>query len=88
MAGVVTNEQVADAVLVTIAAEHLSLPLAVTVLLTEQESAGAVKLVVKRLNAPGAKVMGPITAVLSVGWLFTTNTLVSVMLPELLTMPE
>ena len=68
-------------------AVQLSLPMAVTVLLTEQASKGAVKLAVKLLTAPGASVSGPMTGVLLVGWLSTTNTLFSVTLPALLTVP-
>ena len=37
--------------------------------------------------APAASVIGPITVVLGTGWLSTTNTLVSVTLPVLLTVP-
>src|ERR1035437_9954654 len=61
MPGVVTSGQVADAVLVTMTAVHLSLPVAITVLLTEQASMGAVKVTVKLLTAPGASVSGPMT---------------------------
>jgi hypothetical protein len=85
--GVVASVQVAVAVFVTETKLQLSLPLAVTVLLTVQLSAGAVKLAVKLLIAPGASVNGPTTAVLATGWLFTTNTLFNVTLPELRTVP-
>jgi hypothetical protein len=88
MPGVVTSEQVAVAVFVTINAEQLSLPVAVTMLATRQESEGDVKLTVKFRAVPGSSVMGPMTAVLIAGWLFTTNTLFNVTLPELLTIPE
>ena len=55
IAGAVTNEQVADSVSVTTVAVQASVPLAVTVLLTEQASIGAVKLAVKLADAPGAR---------------------------------
>src|SRR6266850_1816942 len=41
----------------------------------------------KLADWPGASVIGPKTDVLEPGWLFTTRTLVRVMLPELLTVP-
>ena len=65
---------------------QLSLPLAVTVLLTEQASAGAVKLAVKLADAPGAR-LGTVNTVLGTDWLLTTVTLFSVTLPEFLTVP-
>jgi len=86
--GVVVSGQVADAAPVTMSAVQLSAPEAVTVLDTEQTSVGAVKLAVKALEAPGASVNGPTTGVLGAGWLFTTYTLFSVLLPELRTVPE
>ena len=43
--------------------EQMSTPRAVTVLLTEQASAGAVKVATIGVEAPGARVIGPITAV-------------------------
>ena len=61
--GAVTNGHVADELAVTTVAVQASLPLAVTVLLTEQASIGAVKLVVKSADAPGASVIGPVTGV-------------------------
>jgi hypothetical protein len=87
MAGAPIKEQVADAVLDTEVPVQLSLPVAVTVLLTEQVSTGLVKVVVKLTEAPGKIVSGPITGVLAEGWLLTTNTLTSVTLPELPTVP-
>jgi hypothetical protein len=61
MPGVVMSGHVADAVFVTKACVQLSLPVTVTVLLTEQELMGAVKLAVKFAEAPGASVSGPMT---------------------------
>src|ERR1035437_8662894 len=87
MPGVVTSGQVTDAVLVTGAAVQLSLPLAVTVLLTEQPSMDVVKLAVKLTVAPGASVIGPMTGVLGTGWLLPPTPLFRVPLPELRTGP-
>ena len=87
MPGVDLSGQVADAAFVTGSPVQLSLPVAVTVLLTVQAVVGAVKLAVKLLEAPGARVSGPRTAVLGAGWLLMTNTLFSVTLPEFLTFP-
>ena len=86
MRGVVTSVQVAEALLLTKACVQLSLPLAVTVLLTEQASAGAVKAAVKLVDAPGAK-LATLRTVLGTDWLLTTVTLLSVTLPGLLTVP-
>src|ERR1019366_2403618 len=86
MPGVVTSGQVTDAVLVTGAAVQLSLPLAVTVLLTEQPSMDVVKLAVKFADAPGAR-LGTVNTVLGTDWLLTTITLFKVTLPELRTVP-
>ena len=86
MLGVVVSVQVAEALLFTTAPVQLSLPLAVTVLLTEQASAGAVKLAVKLADAPGAK-LGTVNTVLGEDWLLTTVTLFKVTLPEFRTVP-
>ena len=86
MPGVVTSGQVADAVLVTMTFVQLSLPVAITVLLTEQASMGAVKLAVKFADAPGAR-LGTVNTVLGTDWLLTTTTLFKVTLPELRTVP-
>jgi hypothetical protein len=86
MRGVVTSVQVADALLLTAVSAQLSLPLAVTVLLTEHASAGAVKLAVKLADAPGAR-LGTVSTVLGEAWLLTTATLFKVTLPEFLTVP-
>ena len=56
MRGVVKSGQVAEALSETGDDEHASLPVAVTVLLTEHASAGAVKLALKLAEAPGASV--------------------------------
>jgi len=86
MAGAVVSVQVAEAVWVTRIAEQASLPLAVTVLLTEHASAGAVKLAVKLADAPGARV-GTVRTVLGTARSLTTVTLLSATLPGLLTVP-
>src|SRR5205809_821551 len=41
----------------------------------------------KLADWPGVSPFGPLLGALEVGWLFTTRTLVRVMLPELLTVP-
>jgi len=63
MLGVVISGQVVDAVFVTRSAVQLSLPVAVTILLTEQASAGAAKVAVKGADAPGAR-LGIVSTVL------------------------
>ncbi len=55
MLGVVRSGHVADALCETNVPAQLSVPVAVTVLLTEQASAGAVKLAVKAAETPGAR---------------------------------
>ena len=82
--GIVSNPQIADALLVTGIAVQASLPVAVTELLMEQEFNGATKPAVKLLKAPGAR-LGRIKTVLS--WLLTTTTFFRVTLPGLLTVP-
>ena len=62
----------AVALVVTRAPEQASLPLAVTVLLTEHASAGAVKLAVKLVVAPGAR-LATVNTVLGTDWLLTTS---------------
>ena len=57
-----------------------------TVLLTEQALAGAVKPTVKFAEARGAR-LATASTVLGVAWVSTTDTLVSVIFPELLTVP-
>jgi hypothetical protein len=84
--GVVINGQVDDAVLVTICEVQLSLPVAVTVLLTVQASIGAVKLAVKLADAWTAR-LGTVKTVLGEAWLLTTVTLFKMTLPELVTIP-
>ena len=86
MPGVVISVQVADAVFVTITRVQLSLPVAFTVLLTEQASTGAVKLAKKFANAPGAR-LGTVNTVLGDAWLLTTVTLFKMTLPVLVTIP-
>jgi hypothetical protein len=84
MSGVVISLQMADAVFVTMACVQMSLPVAITVLLTEQASMGAVKLAPKVANAPGVK-LGTVNTVPI--WLLTTTTLFKVMLPVFRTVP-
>jgi hypothetical protein len=86
MLGAVISVQVAEAVFVTGAEVQLSLPVAVTVLLTEHASAGAVKLAVKFADAPGAR-LGTLRTVLGTAWLSVTVTAFNVTLPEFLTVP-
>jgi hypothetical protein len=84
--GVVISVQVADAVFVTMSCVQLSLPVTVTVLLTEQESVGAVKLAVKFADAWGAR-LATVSTVLGEAWLSTTVTLFKMTLPEFVTNP-
>ena len=86
MAGAVVSGQVADALLVTTVPVQASLPLAVTVLLTEHASAGVVKLAVKLAEAPTAR-LATFNTVLGEDWLLTTVTLFNAMLPEFRTVP-
>ena len=86
MLGTVARGQVAGALLETSAAVQESLPVAVTVLLTDQALTGVVKLPVKLLMAPGSSVATVKTGVAPLR-LLRTMTLVSVMLPALLTVP-
>ena len=83
---VVCNGHVADALPVTTAAVHMSLPRAVTVLLTVQLPAGVRKLALKLAEAPGASV-ATVNTVGGEDCASVTVTLVSVMLPEFLTVP-
>jgi hypothetical protein len=78
----------AVAVAVTLLPEQRSWPLAVRVSVVVQQTGGAVYLPVKFQTAPGAKIMGPMTGALLLGWLSTTKTLISVTFPALLTVPE
>jgi hypothetical protein len=85
MPAVVLSVQVADAVLVTTACGlQLSLPVAVTVLLTEHALVGAEKLAVKGADAWGNR-LGTVNTVPD--WLLTTVTLFKVTLPEFVTVP-
>jgi hypothetical protein len=87
MPGVVISGQgPADAVFVTGAAVQLSLPVAVTVLLTEQALVGAVKVAVKFEDAWDAR-LGTKSTVLGEAWLSTTVTLVKMTLPVFVTVP-
>src|ERR1035437_8523782 len=82
--GVVVSGQVADAVFVTRTLVQLSLPVTVTVLLTEHAPAGTVKVAVKFVHAPGVR-LGTVNTVPI--WLLTTTTLFKVTLPGLQTVP-
>jgi hypothetical protein len=84
--GVVVSGQAVEALAVTPIDVQASLPLAVTVLLTEQASVGAVKLAVKFAEPPGAR-LGTVNTVLGEDWLSTTTMLFRVTLPEFLTVP-
>ena len=86
MPGRVRSVQVAEALLVTMSAVQLSLPVAITVLLTEQESAGAVKLAVKLADVWAAR-LGRLSTVMGEAWLSVTITLFKVTLPVLVTVP-
>ena len=86
MRGVVASGQVADAVTKSLVPLQASWALAVTVLLTEQASAGAVKLKVKFADPPGARA-ATVNTRLGTDWLLSTATLLSVMLPALRTVP-
>ena len=86
MLGVLPRGQVADALLLTGAALQASLPFAVTVALTVQPLAGAVKLELKLADAPGAR-LARVNTVLGEDCALTTVTLFKVTLPLLLTVP-
>ena len=87
MPGEVIREQVAEAELLTTEAVQLSLPKALTELLTEQESIGVVKLAEKLDEAPGAR-LSTVKTVLGADWASMMVTLFKITLPELLTVPE
>ena len=84
--GFVPSVQVAVAVLETTTRLQMSLPLAFTVLLTEQTFVGAVKVAVKLVDAPGAR-LGTVKTVVGDVWRSVTTMLVSVTLPEFRTVP-
>ena len=86
MLGAAVSAQVAEALALTRALVQASLPLAVTVLLTEHASAGAVKLAVKFADAPGAR-LGRVRTVLGTAWLSATVTAFKLTLPEFRTVP-
>jgi hypothetical protein len=73
--------------LVTVFPVQASRPLAVSVDVTEHASSGTAKLPLKLADAPGANEGTSKTGVLGPGWLLTTVTFVSVMLPLFLTVP-
>jgi hypothetical protein len=84
--GFVAKGQVAEAELLTGSKLQASTPVAVTVLLTEHESAGEVNAAVKLAEAPGAS-EATVKTVGGVDWLSMTTTLFNVTLPGLLTVP-
>lgn len=86
MLGVLPSGQVADAFWLTGAPVQASLPLAVTVALTVQPLAGAVKLEEKLADAPGAR-LTTVNTVLGEDCALTTVTLFNVTLPLLATVP-
>ena len=86
MPGEVVSEHVADALSVTGPPfGQLPTPLAATVRVIEQESAGAVNVAVKFADAPGVKLAGTLEIVPPS--LLTTATLLSVTSPVFLTVP-
>jgi hypothetical protein len=86
MPGAAVSAQFAEALALTRALVQASLPLAVTALVTEHASAGAVKLAVKLADTPGAR-LAKVNTVLGEAWLLMTATLFRVTLPEFLTVP-
>ena len=72
---------------VTVLPVQLSWPLTINVLVTEQAFRGALKLLLKLAEAPGASDARINTVVLGAGWLLATVMLVRVMLPVLRTLP-
>jgi hypothetical protein len=86
IAGAVTNEQVAVALVESGIPVQVSLALAVNVLVTEQASSGAMKLPVKLADPRGANV-GTVKITVEPLRSFVTTTLVTVIFPELLTLP-
>ncbi len=82
----VFKAQVADALFATGEPEQLSLPVAVTVLVTAQASAGAVKVALKLAEAPGAR-LATVRTVAGTVWPLTTFTLFNWTLPVFRTVP-
>ena len=85
--GEVGKGQVVVTLLVTVLPVHWSCPLAISVEVTEQESKGAFRLLLKLADAPGASEATVNTGVLGTGWLLTTVMPVSVTFPALRTVP-
>jgi hypothetical protein len=85
--GLVANVHVTLALSETGVSPQLSLAVTMTLLLTEQVLAGAVKVYVKFAEAPGARETTVSTGVLGVGWLRVTTTLLRVTSPVLRTVP-
>src|SRR5436190_24105370 len=83
---VVVSGHVAEALCVATLPVQASLPRAVAVLLTVQVPAAVVKLALKFADAPGARV-ATVNTVGGTDCALLTVTLVSVMLPEFLTVP-
>src|SRR5688572_7512538 len=88
MDGVVMVGQVAVEVATTLLPVQVLAPAADSVSKYVQQFSGTTSLPVKFVHWPGARTIGPKTGVLFVGRLLTTVTLVSVILPALLTIPE
>src|SRR4051812_34462967 len=84
--GVVTSGQIAEAVAETTFAEQESVPCAVTVLGTAQESAGAAKRATKSAETPGAR-LGTVRTLVGTAWSSMTVALIKVTLPELWIVP-
>ena len=72
--GEVTRGQVLDSPSVTVTPVQMSWAEAIKVLETEQASNGALKLLLKFAEAPGAREASTNTVVLGTGWLLTTMT--------------
>src|SRR5215471_15063732 len=81
--------QMAVALAVTLLLRHTSAPrtVAVSEMFVSQRLIGTMKLPAKSAVSPGARVNGPITGVLLLGWLSTTTIPCNVILPALLTVP-
>jgi len=82
-AGLLKSEQITEALLVTAPEPQALKPFAVTVLAIEQAFVGAIKVVAKLVETPGARELALKMIVLGTGWSLTTVMLVSVMLPVL-----
>jgi hypothetical protein len=87
MAGAVVIGQVAETVFVTRSGVQASLPRALKVVVTVQPLTGAVRLLVKLADAPGASEPAVNTVVLGAGRSLTTTMLLRIVSPRLRTVP-